>query len=362
MIAVPITLRAARARVRRAARRIAAAVRRRPRRARHVPLAVRHRLADRRLHLRHQPDHRARASAWPSTTACSSSPATGRSCATGAPSSRPSSGPSRRPARRSPSARSPSPCRCRRCSCSRSTSCGRSPTPASPSSCWRWSPPSWRCRRLLAVDRASHRRPACLPARRAPSARRTASGTAWRRRVMRRPIPVALGVVAVLLLLGAPFLRVQFGTPDDRVLPESADSRAGLRDAARATSRATRRSRSPSSSTRHRRRCRRRADGAGDDGVRRSTASPRVRRQRHVRRRPARDAGWTGVGAMRPPSPDGSPSCRPSRWRRPRARTSSTRSAISTPAARCSSAVRPPSSSTPSRRSPIGCRWPSPSS
>ena len=44
-------------------------------------------------------------------------------------------------------------------------------------------------------------------------------------RVMRRPIPVALGVVAVLLLLGAPFLRVQFGTPDDRVLPESAPSR-----------------------------------------------------------------------------------------------------------------------------------------
>ena len=44
-------------------------------------------------------------------------------------------------------------------------------------------------------------------------------------RVMRRPIPVALGVVAILLLLGAPFLRVQFGTPDDRVLPESAPSR-----------------------------------------------------------------------------------------------------------------------------------------
>ncbi|MGI9053719.1 MAG: MMPL family transporter, partial [Ilumatobacteraceae bacterium] len=44
-------------------------------------------------------------------------------------------------------------------------------------------------------------------------------------RVMRRPVPVALGVVAVLLLLGAPFLRVQFGTPDDRVLPASAESR-----------------------------------------------------------------------------------------------------------------------------------------
>jgi RND superfamily putative drug exporter len=44
-------------------------------------------------------------------------------------------------------------------------------------------------------------------------------------RVMRRPVPVAIGVVAVLLLLGAPFLRAAFGTPDDRVLPESAPSR-----------------------------------------------------------------------------------------------------------------------------------------
>jgi putative drug exporter of the RND superfamily len=38
--------------------------------------------------------------------------------------------------------------------------------------------------------------------------------------VMRRPVPIAATVVAVLLLLGRPFLRVQFGTPDDRVLPD----------------------------------------------------------------------------------------------------------------------------------------------
>ena len=59
------------------------------------------------------------------------------------------------------------------------------------------------------------------------SAKREEDGFWYRMatRVMRRPIPVALGVVAVLLLLGAPFLRVQFGTPDDRVLPESAPSR-----------------------------------------------------------------------------------------------------------------------------------------
>jgi putative drug exporter of the RND superfamily len=43
--------------------------------------------------------------------------------------------------------------------------------------------------------------------------------------VMRRPIPIAVSVIAVLVLLGAPFLRVSFGTPDDRVLPPSAESR-----------------------------------------------------------------------------------------------------------------------------------------
>ncbi len=43
--------------------------------------------------------------------------------------------------------------------------------------------------------------------------------------VMKRPIPVATIVIAVLLLLGAPFLRVAFGSPDDRALPASAPSR-----------------------------------------------------------------------------------------------------------------------------------------
>jgi RND superfamily putative drug exporter len=43
--------------------------------------------------------------------------------------------------------------------------------------------------------------------------------------VMRRPIPIAVSVVAFLLVLGSPFLRVSFSTPDDRVLPESAMSR-----------------------------------------------------------------------------------------------------------------------------------------
>ena len=45
------------------------------------------------------------------------------------------------------------------------------------------------------------------------------------RRVMRRPIIVSTAVVAVLILLGLPFLNARFASPDDRVLPESAPSR-----------------------------------------------------------------------------------------------------------------------------------------
>jgi len=59
---------------------------------------------------------------------------------------------------------------------------------------------------------------------------------AWHRiamAVMRRPVPIATAVVAVLLLLGAPFLGVRFGLPDDRVLPSSASSRQ-VADAIRA--------------------------------------------------------------------------------------------------------------------------------
>jgi RND superfamily putative drug exporter len=42
--------------------------------------------------------------------------------------------------------------------------------------------------------------------------------------VMRRPIPIATTVVLFLLFLGAPFLGVEFGQPDDRVLPEEASA------------------------------------------------------------------------------------------------------------------------------------------
>jgi putative drug exporter of the RND superfamily len=43
--------------------------------------------------------------------------------------------------------------------------------------------------------------------------------------VMRRPIPVATAIIALLLLLGAPFLGIRLGTPDDRVLAPGADVR-----------------------------------------------------------------------------------------------------------------------------------------
>ncbi|MCU1678231.1 MAG: hypothetical protein JWM93_2989 [Frankiales bacterium] len=58
--------------------------------------------------------------------------------------------------------------------------------------------------------------------------RRNRQGAFWgalARRVMRRPIPVALLVVAGLLALGAPFLGVTFGSSDSRVLPPGTDVR-----------------------------------------------------------------------------------------------------------------------------------------
>ncbi|MFI5781296.1 MMPL family transporter [Nocardia sp. NPDC051570] len=53
--------------------------------------------------------------------------------------------------------------------------------------------------------------------------------TGWYRMVtwvMRRAVPVAVVITAVLLALGSPFLGVKFGYPDDRVLPTGAASRA----------------------------------------------------------------------------------------------------------------------------------------
>ena len=44
--------------------------------------------------------------------------------------------------------------------------------------------------------------------------------------VMRRPLPIATAVIALLLFLGAPFFGVEFGLPDDRVLAADASSRS----------------------------------------------------------------------------------------------------------------------------------------
>ncbi|MEU9955055.1 MMPL family transporter [Streptomyces sp. NPDC050982] len=66
---------------------------------------------------------------------------------------------------------------------------------------------------------------------RLPWAKRERSGTRapfWGRlagTVMRRPALTALPVLAVLLLAASPLLGITFGTPDERVLPEDAESR-----------------------------------------------------------------------------------------------------------------------------------------
>ncbi|MEA3020554.1 MAG: putative drug exporter of the superfamily [Actinomycetota bacterium] len=48
--------------------------------------------------------------------------------------------------------------------------------------------------------------------------------------VMRRPLPIATVVIAILLFLGAPFLGIDFGLPDDRVLPKDNPARAAIDD------------------------------------------------------------------------------------------------------------------------------------
>ena len=80
----------------------------------------------------------------------------------------------------------------------------------------------------------------CLPALLAILGPRVNSLRLWRREpkpvgtgvwhriatlVMRRPVPVAAAVIVALLALGVPFLRIQFGLPDDRVLPPDLSSR-----------------------------------------------------------------------------------------------------------------------------------------
>jgi len=69
------------------------------------------------------------------------------------------------------------------------------------------------CRRLLA---------------RSDPVRRPVEETFWYRStkfVMRRAVPIGIAIIMLLLVLGAPFLGVSWGFPDDRVLPGAASAR-----------------------------------------------------------------------------------------------------------------------------------------
>ena len=47
----------------------------------------------------------------------------------------------------------------------------------------------------------------------------------WTKFVLRQAIPIGAAIIALLLVLGAPFLGVKWGFPDDRVLPQTASTR-----------------------------------------------------------------------------------------------------------------------------------------
>ena len=71
---------------------------------------------------------------------------------------------------------------------------------------------AWDIRRLFSRHHGLHREPE------QPLLYR------WTKMVMRRALPAGFAVVALLLLLGAPFLGVKWGFPDDRVLPTTASA------------------------------------------------------------------------------------------------------------------------------------------
>ena len=71
------------------------------------------------------------------------------------------------------------------------------------------------------LDRLAIRRVSARPAAEGPWARLA-------RRVMRRPLAVLIPTLAVLLLLGSPFLHVRFNAPDASILPPDVPSRAAF--------------------------------------------------------------------------------------------------------------------------------------
>ena len=109
----------------------------------------------------------------------------------------------------------------------------RSPTPASPWWRSRPSPRSWWRLRRSCCSATGWTRSTCAGWLAAFSAGRNRCAspveqTFWYRStkfVMRRAIPIGLAIIALLLVLGAPFLGVKWGFPDDRVLPQSLSAR-----------------------------------------------------------------------------------------------------------------------------------------
>ncbi|MEV0679093.1 MMPL family transporter [Actinosynnema sp. NPDC050436] len=83
-------------------------------------------------------------------------------------------------------------------------------------------------RRIDALDvRRPFRRKGAKGDRRRESGAVADTAGFWHRlasAVMRRPVPFTLAVAALLIALGIPFLRVEFGDSDDRVLPPEAPS------------------------------------------------------------------------------------------------------------------------------------------
>ncbi|KLO43387.1 membrane protein [Mycobacterium nebraskense] len=77
------------------------------------------------------------------------------------------------------------------------------------------------------LDSLDVRRPGRRLSRRPEAVRHPIEQEFWYRStkmVMRRAAPIGLAVIALLMLLGTPFLGVRWGLPDDRVLPRSASA------------------------------------------------------------------------------------------------------------------------------------------
>ena len=124
---------------------------------------------------------------------------------------------------------SPWPRRSRRCSCSRCASCTRWASAA----CWCALTAAFvsltLLPALLAVARPARQRaqPQALAGRHAPRRRPRAAGPVVPALapVMRRPAPIAIATAALLIVLGLPFLRIEFTGVDASVLPQERSAR-----------------------------------------------------------------------------------------------------------------------------------------